>query len=101
MMSLSGFEGQYSNQSLRRTGATRLFQKGFEEDVVSKHTGHRSNAVRTCIYKEESSEQKEIASKCLYGMKTNIKSVSDESISSFFSGSFNSCSFNVTLSKDA
>ena len=99
MMSLSGFEGQNSNQNLKRTGATRLFQKGFEEDVVSKHTGHRSNAVR--IYKEESSEQKEIASKCLYGMKTNIKSVSDESISSFFSGTFNSCSFNVTLSKDA
>lgn len=75
MMSFSGFKGQYSNQS---KGATRHFLKGFEEDV-SKHTGHRSNAVCR-LYTKKNQMNK---NKCLFCVKTNIKNVSEESISIF------------------
>lgn len=42
-----GLPGRFTNQNLRRTGATRLFQTGIEEDPICRKTGHRSNAVRT------------------------------------------------------
>ena len=53
-----GESGYYTNHSLRRTCATRLFQKGVEEDKIMSITGHRSTkAVR--VYKEMSHEQEE------------------------------------------
>ena len=53
-----GAEGYFTNHSLRRTCATRLFQKGVEEQQIMSITGHRSsNAVR--VYKEISHEQEE------------------------------------------
>ena len=42
----AGLPGRYTNQSLRRTGATRLFQAAYEEDLICRKTGHESNAVR-------------------------------------------------------
>ena len=63
----AGLPGRYTNQSLRRTGATRLFQAGFEEDLICRKTGHKSNAARA--YKEVSSIQEQELSSALYGVK--------------------------------
>ena len=50
--------GKYTNHSLRRTRATRLFQKGVDEHQIMSITGHRSvNGVR--VYKETSLQQEE------------------------------------------
>ena len=52
--------GRYTDQSLRRSSATRLFQAGYEEDMVCRLSGHRSSAVR--IYKELATHQKQAIS---------------------------------------
>ena len=92
-------EGRYSNQSMRRTGATRLFQSGFEEDIVCKTTGHRSHAVR--VYKETSNDQQRQVSRSLYygtnETTKDVKTISEETPS--FSGNFSNCTFNITINK--
>lgn len=51
-------EGYFTNHSLRRTCATRLFQNGVDEQQIMSITGHRSvGGVR--VYKEISHEQQE------------------------------------------
>lgn len=42
----AGFNGFFSNHSLRATAATRLFQHGVEEQLVAEVTGHRSTVIR-------------------------------------------------------
>jgi hypothetical protein len=62
------FPGFFSNHSLRATCATRLFQAGVDEQLISKHTGHRSVAVRS--YKRPSDEQeRQLSSILKYGQK--------------------------------
>ncbi|KAK3084649.1 hypothetical protein FSP39_016881 [Pinctada imbricata] len=55
---LCGFEGFYSNHSLRATAATRLYSAGVDEQLISEKTGHRSLALRG--YKRTSDEQLEM-----------------------------------------
>ena len=63
-----GLEGHYTNHSLRRTCATRLFREGVEEQQIMSITGHRSTkAVR--LYKETSHEQQEETSKIIQNAK--------------------------------
>ena len=68
----AGLPGRYTNQSLRRTGATRLFQAGYEEDLICRKTGHKSNAVRAC--EEISSVQEQQLSCALYGLQNSESS---------------------------
>ncbi len=42
----AGFEGRFSNHSLRASSATRLYQAGCPEKLIKEVTGHRSKAVR-------------------------------------------------------
>ncbi len=56
----AGFQGNYSNHSLRSTSATRMYEAGIDEQIICKITGHRSNAVRA--YKRTSEELKHKAS---------------------------------------
>jgi hypothetical protein len=63
---MAGYEGRFTNQSLRRTAATRLFQDGISEDLIRGHTGHRSNAIMQ--YKEPSDEQLKNVSSSLYNV---------------------------------
>ena len=71
-----GAEGYYTNHSLRRTCATRLFQEGLDEQRIMAITGHRStDAVR--MYKTISVTQEEEASDILQGTK-QILQVKDE-----------------------
>lgn len=113
-----GLPGRFTNQSLRRTGATRLFQAGIEEDLICRKTGHRSNAVRE--YKEMSATQEEQLSCALYGeqqITEKIESAAGEKRStasplqssneskhfrwaaeSFIHGnSFQNCTVNITI----
>ena len=51
----------YTNHSLRRTSATRLFQTGVEHKLVKEVTGHTSDAIDK--YQITSDEQRETVSK--------------------------------------
>ncbi|XP_046550056.1 uncharacterized protein LOC124259878 isoform X2 [Haliotis rubra] len=42
----AGFEGFYTNHSLRATTATRLYESGLDEQLIAERTGHRSTAIR-------------------------------------------------------
>ena len=42
----AGFQGHYTNHSLRATAATRLYLAGIDEQLITEKTGHRSNSVR-------------------------------------------------------
>ena len=54
----AGVTGHFTNHSLRRTFATRLYQQGADEQLIMSATGHRGKAgVR--IYQEISRDQQE------------------------------------------
>jgi hypothetical protein len=61
---MSAFDGRFTNHSLRRTSATRLFQSGIPEDIIRNQTGHRSNVLSR--YKECSTAQLQNVSATLY-----------------------------------
>ncbi|CAG2221020.1 unnamed protein product [Mytilus edulis] len=46
MCTEAGLGGFRSNHSLRATAATRLYECGVDEQIISEVTGHRSDAVR-------------------------------------------------------
>ena len=69
-MKSSTFKGKYTNHSLRASAATRLFQKGFDEQLVMSVIGHCSNAVSE--YKHVSSTQQKQVSEAIHGNHSNI-----------------------------
>ena len=46
MCSEAGFEGRFTNHSLRATAATRLYAAGGDEQLITEKAGHRSSSVR-------------------------------------------------------
>ena len=60
---LPGFR---SNHSLRATATSRLYDNGFDEQLVCETTGHRWSAVRS--YKRTSDGQKKNISSALYAV---------------------------------
>ncbi|XP_046580080.1 uncharacterized protein LOC124287626 [Haliotis rubra] len=71
----AGFQGFYSNHSLRATCATRLFHSGVDEQLIAKTTGHRSNAVRK--YKRSSTEQEAAVSDVIQGKRLKAEPKAD------------------------
>ena len=72
-MNAAGYDGYYTNHSLRVSAATRLFAAGVDEQLIMLRTGHSSvNGFRT--YKRKGERLQEITSDVL-----NIGSV-DKSI---------------------
>ena len=55
MCTKADLQGNFSNHSGKRTCATLLFHEGFDEQMFSSRTGHRSTAIRD--YKVPSDEQ--------------------------------------------
>ncbi len=51
-MKQAGIEGKFTNHSLCAMTATRMFQKGVDEQLIKCVTGHKSDAVR--LYKRPS-----------------------------------------------
>ncbi|XP_046367712.2 transcriptional regulator QRICH1-like [Haliotis rufescens] len=47
----AGFTGFFTNHSLRATVATRLYEQGFDEQLISERTGHRSTAIRSAHHR--------------------------------------------------
>ena len=45
MLKDAKLDGFFTNHSLRRTGTTRLFQKGVDRKLIKEFTGHTSDAV--------------------------------------------------------
>ena len=46
MCTLAGLKGNFTNHLGKVTCATRLFHNNFDEQLIMRQTGHRSNAVR-------------------------------------------------------
>ena len=63
-----GFDGYYTNHSLRATAATRLYAAGVDEQLIAEKTGHRSSAIRA--YKRTSEEQQQSVSELIQKQPT-------------------------------
>ena len=66
-MKSASFEGYYSNHSLRRTCATRLYDRGLPEQLIQEATGHRSVDGVRCYKHTSSSSAKRRASEIMQG----------------------------------
>ena len=72
----AGFQGFYTNHSLRATTATRLYAKGVDEQLIMERTGHSSTtAVRS--YKRTTTSQLEQVSNLMFTAK-NSELIVDE-----------------------
>ncbi len=71
IMSQANIKGNFTNHSLRVTTATRLYQVGVSEQLISNQTGHRSDAVTK--YKRPSLDQIQNISDVLQGNTKKIK----------------------------
>ena len=81
-----GADGYYTNHSLRRTCATRLFQSGIDEQEIMAITGHRStDGVR--VYKEISHEQEHQLSKMIAPKTPKMAKLEDKDTESAAIGS--------------
>ena len=59
-----GFQGNFTNHSLRATGATTLFDAGVSETIIQKGSGHKSTAALR-MYERITPEQELAVSKIL------------------------------------
>ena len=75
----AGFDGYYTNHSLRSTAATRMYHNNCSEQVIQEITGHRSLAVHG--YKHTCDEQHKFASASILGTVCSpCTSVEDEKV---------------------
>ena len=73
VMSNAGFDGHFTNHSLRRSCATNLYDNGVPEQVIQETTGHRSvDGVRA--YKRTSSTMKRKMSAILNQSESSLGS---------------------------
>lgn len=78
LMKKGGFQGYYTNHSLRATCATRLYQENVDEQIIQEITGHRSlDGLRS--YKRTSTIQKQTTDSLLQPPASNasVKSLAD------------------------
>ena len=73
----AGFDGYFTNHSLRATTATRLFEARVDEQLIMQQTGHTSNAVRS--YKRVGEKLRALTSDVLNG-RTNIEDTKVEKV---------------------
>ena len=71
MLPDAGLNGFFTNHSLRRTCATRLFQAGQSSKLVKEITGHISDAVNK--YQETSDQQRMHLSSIIQGTVEEVK----------------------------
>ena len=68
MIEKAGIVGNFSNNSLRATTASRLSANNIDEQLITEQTGHQSNAV--CRYRCSNFDQKMEVSCLLHGLPT-------------------------------
>ena len=56
-------EGNFKNNSMRKSTCTRLFRKGVDPQLIKEQTGHKSEAVM--LYKKSNLQQKKEVSDML------------------------------------
>ena len=79
-MEKAGIPGNFSNNSLRATTASRVYASKVDEQLITEQTGHRSNAVHH--YKRSNIDQKVEVSRLLHGLPAKRqKTVDFESVS--------------------
>ena len=71
----AGFDGHFTNHSLRATSATRLFEAKVDEQLIMQRTGHVSSAVRA--YKRVGEKLRAVTSDVLNGC-VNINDETEE-----------------------
>ena len=79
MMEKASIVGNFSNNSLRATTASRLYANNVDEQLITEQTGHQSNAV--CRYKCSNFDQKMEVSHLLHGLpakKAKIQEIGKE-----------------------
>lgn len=64
----AGFDGYFTNHSLRATAATRLYAAGVDEQLIAEKTGYRCSAIRE--YKRTSEEQQQSVSDLIQKQST-------------------------------
>ena len=78
----AGFEGKFTNHSLRATSASRMYANMVPEQVIKEVTGHKSDCVR--VYKLTCDSIRQEASKVISGgndiskVKSEVKSDANE-----------------------
>ena len=75
MCESAGFDGHFTNHSLRATTATRLFEAKVDEQLIMQRTGHTSTAVRS--YKRVGEKLRAVTSDVLNG-KADVKVKMDQ-----------------------
>ena len=76
----AGITGHRTNQSLRATAASRLYQNGVDEQLIQEVTGHRSSAVRS--YKRTADDQRREISAILGGAKAETQDCKKQCVDS-------------------
>ena len=71
----AGFDGHFTNHSLRATSATRLFEAKVDEQLIMQRTGHASSAMRA--YKRVGEKLRAVTSDVLNGC-VNINDETEE-----------------------
>ena len=72
LLKSANLDGYFTNHSLRRTSATRMFQAGIDGKIVREVIGHVSDAINK--YQETSAVQRQEVSKVLNDGKNGSKS---------------------------
>ena len=62
----AGFEGKFTNHSLKATSASRMYNNNVPEQMIKEITGHQSDCVR--IYKRTSDDVRKVASETISGV---------------------------------
>ena len=78
MTQKAGIPSYFTNHSLRSTSATRMYQAGIDEQLITEVTGYRSLAVRS--YKRTHDTQKHAASQVLQCGKRKKSCTCNESL---------------------
>ena len=65
LLKSANLDGHFTNHSLRRTGASRLFQHGIDKKLIKEFTGHHSDALNS--YDVTSEKQRQSPSKIISG----------------------------------
>ena len=69
LMEAAGFDGNYTNQSGRRTAVTRIIEKTGDKKLAKKISGHRSECID--VYDEVSDKRMRLASNVLSNQVNN------------------------------
>ena len=75
LLASASIDGYFTNHSLRRSGATRLFQANVDRKLVKEATGHCSDAVDA--YQVTSDHQRQNMSAVIAGVPTHVTPQTD------------------------